>query len=91
MAAAIASMGSPACSHPAARRTFCTSVSRNGSVPSRTARMPSSASLCQGGQGVSMVVGRAGTGKTFALGIARHAWQLDGYRLLAAARPASPP
>jgi conjugative relaxase-like TrwC/TraI family protein len=41
--------------------------------------------LCQGGQGVAMVVGRAGTGKTFALGIARHAWQLDGYRLLAAA------
>ncbi|HSO53135.1 MAG TPA: AAA family ATPase, partial [Actinomycetes bacterium] len=32
-----------------------------------------------------MVVGRAGTGKTFALGIARHAWQLEGYRLLAAA------
>ena len=26
-----------------------------------------------------------GTGKTFALGIARHAWQLDGYRLLASA------
>jgi conjugative relaxase-like TrwC/TraI family protein len=41
--------------------------------------------LCQGGQGVALVVGRAGTGKTFALGIARHAWQLDGYRLLAAA------
>jgi conjugative relaxase-like TrwC/TraI family protein len=41
--------------------------------------------LCQGGHGVAMVVGRAGTGKTFALGIARHAWQLDGYRLLAAA------
>ena len=41
--------------------------------------------LCQGGQGVAVVVGRAGTGKTFALGIARHAWQLDGYRLLAAA------
>jgi conjugative relaxase-like TrwC/TraI family protein len=41
--------------------------------------------LCQGGQGVVVVVGRAGTGKTFALGIARHAWQLDGYRLLAAA------
>jgi hypothetical protein len=31
------------------------------------------------------VVGRAGTGKTFALGMARHAWQLDGYRLLASA------
>jgi conjugative relaxase-like TrwC/TraI family protein len=41
--------------------------------------------LCQGGQGVALVVGRAGTGKTFALGIARHVWQLDGYRLLAAA------
>jgi conjugative relaxase-like TrwC/TraI family protein len=41
--------------------------------------------LCQGGQGVALVVGRAGTGKTFALGVARHAWQLDGYRLLAAA------
>jgi conjugative relaxase-like TrwC/TraI family protein len=41
--------------------------------------------LCQGGQGVALVMGRAGTGKTFALGIARHAWQLGGYRLLAAA------
>jgi hypothetical protein len=41
--------------------------------------------LCQGGQGVAVVVGRAGTGKTFALGVARHAWQLDGYRLLASA------
>jgi conjugative relaxase-like TrwC/TraI family protein len=41
--------------------------------------------LCRGGQGVALVVGRAGTGKTFALGIARHAWQLDGYRLLATA------
>jgi conjugative relaxase-like TrwC/TraI family protein len=38
--------------------------------------------LCQGGAGVAVVVGRAGTGKTFGLGIARHAWQLDGYRLL---------
>jgi conjugative relaxase-like TrwC/TraI family protein len=41
--------------------------------------------LCQGGHGVALVVGRAGTGKTFALGIARHAWQLDDYRLLASA------
>jgi hypothetical protein len=41
--------------------------------------------VCQGGQGVVLVVGRAGTGKTFALGMARHAWQLDGYRLLATA------
>jgi conjugative relaxase-like TrwC/TraI family protein len=41
--------------------------------------------ICQGGSGVAVVVGRAGTGKTFALGMARHAWQLDGYRLLATA------
>ena len=41
--------------------------------------------LCQGGDGVTLVVGRAGTGKTFALGMARHAWQLDGYRPLACA------
>jgi conjugative relaxase-like TrwC/TraI family protein len=41
--------------------------------------------VCQGGSGVALVVGRAGTGKTFALGVARHAWQLDGYRLLACA------
>ena len=41
--------------------------------------------LCRGGAGVALVVGRAGTGKTFTLGAARHAWQLDGYRLLAAA------
>jgi conjugative relaxase-like TrwC/TraI family protein len=41
--------------------------------------------VCQGGQGVALVVGKAGTGKTFALGAARHAWQLDGYRLLACA------
>jgi conjugative relaxase-like TrwC/TraI family protein len=41
--------------------------------------------LCQGGAGVALVAGRAGTGKTFALGVARHAWQLDDYRLLACA------
>jgi AAA domain len=41
--------------------------------------------LCQGGAGVALVVGRAGTGKTFALEMARHAWQLGGYRPLATA------
>jgi hypothetical protein len=41
--------------------------------------------VCQGGAGVALVVGKAGTGKTFALGIARHGWQLDGYRPLASA------
>jgi conjugative relaxase-like TrwC/TraI family protein len=41
--------------------------------------------ICLDGAGVQVVVGRPGTGKTFTLGAARHAWQLDGYRLLAAA------
>jgi ATP-dependent exoDNAse (exonuclease V) alpha subunit len=41
--------------------------------------------VCQGGAGVALVVGRAGTGKTFALGMARHAWQLYGCRPLACA------
>jgi conjugative relaxase-like TrwC/TraI family protein len=41
--------------------------------------------VCQSRAGVAVVVGKAGTGKTFALGAARHAWQLDGYRPLATA------
>jgi conjugative relaxase-like TrwC/TraI family protein len=40
---------------------------------------------CLDGSGVRVVVGRPGTGKTFTLGVARHAWQLGGYRVLAAA------
>jgi conjugative relaxase-like TrwC/TraI family protein len=34
--------------------------------------------LTQGGAGVAMVVGRAGSGKTWALGVAREAFELDG-------------
>jgi ATP-dependent exoDNAse (exonuclease V) alpha subunit len=34
---------------------------------------------------VRVVVGKAGTGKTYALGVARHAFALDGYRVLGAA------
>jgi conjugative relaxase-like TrwC/TraI family protein len=41
--------------------------------------------VCQRGDGVSVVQGRAGTGKTFALGVARHAWQLGGHRVFGAA------
>jgi hypothetical protein len=41
--------------------------------------------LCQRGDGVGLVEGRAGTGKTFALGVARHAWQSGGHRVLGAA------
>jgi conjugative relaxase-like TrwC/TraI family protein len=41
--------------------------------------------LCRRGDGVSVVEGRAGTGKTFALGVTRHAWQLGGHRVLGCA------
>jgi hypothetical protein len=41
--------------------------------------------LTQGGDGVALVVGRAGSGKTWALGLAREAFELDGYQVLGAA------
>jgi conjugative relaxase-like TrwC/TraI family protein len=41
--------------------------------------------VCLDGTGVRVVVGRPGTGKTYTLGVARHAFQLGGYRVLAAA------
>jgi conjugative relaxase-like TrwC/TraI family protein len=41
--------------------------------------------VCLDGAGVRVVVGRPGTGKTYTLGVARHAFQLGGYRVSAAA------
>jgi conjugative relaxase-like TrwC/TraI family protein len=41
--------------------------------------------ITQDGSGVVTVVGKAGTGKTYTLGVARHAWQLDGYRVIGTA------
>jgi conjugative relaxase-like TrwC/TraI family protein len=41
--------------------------------------------VCRSGAGVVLVVGRAGSGKTWTLGLAREAFQLDGYRVLGCA------
>jgi conjugative relaxase-like TrwC/TraI family protein len=41
--------------------------------------------LCRAGDGVAVVVGRAGTGKTWALGLAREAFQQAGYQVLGCA------
>ncbi|MEZ5141822.1 MAG: AAA family ATPase [Acidimicrobiales bacterium] len=43
------------------------------------------ADLCLAGHGVDVVVGAAGTGKTFALDTARVAWERSGYRVHGAA------
>jgi ATP-dependent exoDNAse (exonuclease V) alpha subunit len=37
--------------------------------------------LTQGGAGVAVVVGRAGSGKTWALGLTREAFELEGYQV----------
>jgi conjugative relaxase-like TrwC/TraI family protein len=41
--------------------------------------------LTQGGDGVTVVVGRAGSGKTWALGLAREVFELAGYTVLGCA------
>jgi conjugative relaxase-like TrwC/TraI family protein len=43
------------------------------------------ADLTGGGAGIAVVVGRAGSGKTWALGLAREAFELDGYQILGCA------
>ena len=41
--------------------------------------------LTTGGDGVSVVVGAAGTGKTHALAVARQVWEADGYKVVGTA------
>jgi conjugative relaxase-like TrwC/TraI family protein len=41
--------------------------------------------LCRDGRAVHVVVGKAGTGKTFAMDTARAAWEAEGYRVIGAA------
>jgi conjugative relaxase-like TrwC/TraI family protein len=41
--------------------------------------------VCRSGAGVSVVVGRAGSGKTWALGLAREAFELAGYQVIGTA------
>jgi conjugative relaxase-like TrwC/TraI family protein len=41
--------------------------------------------VCRGGDGVAVVVGRAGSGKTWTLGVAREAFELNGYNVLGSA------
>jgi conjugative relaxase-like TrwC/TraI family protein len=41
--------------------------------------------LTSDGDGVQVVTGKAGTGKTFALDAAREAWEAEGYRVIGAA------
>ena len=43
------------------------------------------AELCLSGRGIDVVIGAAGTGKTYALDTARDGWQRSGYRVYGAA------
>lgn len=65
-------------------------VASKASVDSALSRRPSLSSeqrtmvrrLCTDGAGVQVVVGKAGTGKTFALDAAREAWQSSGHHII---------
>jgi conjugative relaxase-like TrwC/TraI family protein len=58
-------------------------LARHGSAGADQAAMVRD--LCRAGDGVAVVVGRAGTGKTWALGLAREAFEQAGYRVLGCA------
>jgi conjugative relaxase-like TrwC/TraI family protein len=58
-------------------------LARHGSAGADQAAMVRD--LCRAGDGVAVVVGRAGTGKTWALGLAREAFAQGGYQVLGCA------
>jgi hypothetical protein len=58
-------------------------LAERGDLSSEQAAMVRS--LCSSGNGVEVVIGVPGSGKTFALDAARRAWQLSGYRVYGAA------
>jgi conjugative relaxase-like TrwC/TraI family protein len=67
------------CSHTAVRAA----LAAHATIGTEQAAMVRD--LTQGGAGVQVVDGRPGTGKTFTLGVARHAWQLDGFKVVGTA------
>ena len=58
-------------------------LAERGDLSSEQAAMVRS--LCSSGNGVEVVIGVPGSGKTFALDAARRAWQSSGYRVYGAA------
>ena len=67
----------------AERALVAATIAERHSISAEQADMV--AELCLAGTGVAVVVGAAGTGKTFALDAARQAWELSGYRVHGAA------
>lgn len=72
------------------RRTTGVGIADDGAIEAAVGARPSLAgeqeemvrAICSSGDGVEIVVGVAGAGKTFALAAAREAWNASGYRVI---------